>query len=211
MTTTPRIIQAGYTFREGFPSRKMDADAVGRALEALEAQSDDGLDLKTVVEAARDVNSPLFAALTTDEETMADKLHLIEVRDLVGAICYRVVNLTTEEEGVGGRVFTPTGTANKVRRIAYIPAPYHPPEPKRMVVTKPTEDTPPQSMKAPLRYAVQRREVKPLVIEASLPEGAVVPVLTREKAVTTLTKFAERLETDPFFDEVVLAIRRLSW
>ena len=209
--TTSRIIQAGYTFREGFPSRKMDADAVGRALEALEAQSEDGLDLATVVQAARDASSPLFAALTTDEEEIANRLHLIEIREMVGALRYREVNLTTEEERIGGKVFTPTGTANKVCRIAYTPFPSRAPEPPRNVTVKPPEDLTPQSMKAPLRYAVQRREVKPLVIEASLPEGAVVPVLTREKAVTTLTKFAERLETDPFFDEVVLAIRRLSW
>ena len=208
--TAQRVMSVGYTFREGFPVRKMDADAIGQALEAL-THDDDTLSLDALVNVARDPASPLFAALTTDLDAMAAKLHLLEVRDVIGALHYREVDMATEEERIGGRVFQPTGTANQVRKIRYTPLPYQPPEPRRMVVTQRTDPPATSTVAAPLNYLkAATREIRPLPRATEAAVGGVTPVLTREKAVELLQTWAKRLETDPYFDEVVAAIQRLD-
>lgn len=210
MTAAPRMMKVGYAFREGFPPRKMSADAIGQALEVLTRESDT-LSLDALVDVARDPTSPLFAALTTDVDAMAAKLHLLEVRDVIGALRYREVNLTTEEERIAGRVFQPTGTANQIRMVRYESLPYRAPEPRRMVVTQRTDPPATSTVAAPLNYLkAATREIRPLPRATEAAAGGVTPVLTREKAVELLQTWAKRLETDPYFDEVVAAIRRLD-
>lgn len=194
--STPVYIQAGYAVRKGYPVPPgVDVDAAGEELDRLMAGRE-GLDLEALREQARSGRSALRPILTMDPDRMADKLHLIELRDFVGALHVRQVDPTTEEEYLGPRAFEPTETPNVWRKIRLTYTPVEPVEPTPIVLTlRPPEagpDAPPPS----------RPPVEP-------PPGPVVLTERQYRMREQLQRMAETLADDPYFARVVTAIRAL--
>lgn len=197
----PVFIQAGYMTRNGYPvPQGVDADACGAEIERF-GMGRDGVDLLALRDQAREASSALHPVLTMDPDKMADKLHLIELRDFTSALHVRLVDPVTEDEFIGPRAFEPTGEPNVIRKvqITFTPLPQPPaPKPPVSIVVKPPE--PVDASEAP-EPAPHPEPVQ--VVEA--------PTLTERqyRMRAQFQRMADTVEDDPYFARVVAAIRTL--
>jgi len=83
-----------YKFRDGYPTRGMDAEAVGRTLDGLNAKHG-GLTAEVVVKAAKPKASPIHNAFTWDDAEAARKCRLREAGSLIRAVVVESDDLPT--------------------------------------------------------------------------------------------------------------------
>ena len=84
-----------YVWVDGYPSRKMKAQAVGQRLERLREQND-GLTPEVVVKDARRPNAPYHAAFEWDDEEAAKQYRLNQAAHLLRSVA---VVLSVDDEG----------------------------------------------------------------------------------------------------------------
>ena len=121
-----------YAFTNGFPSRGMDAHAVGNELERLEAQLGP-LNPDHVVEAARKKRSAMHAAFEWDDTKAAQIGRKAQARQLLGGIVVifedmepvrRFIKVVTQPEDpadkVAGYVTLQTAMSNTNQRAAIL-------------------------------------------------------------------------------------------
>lgn len=224
--TTSSYIRMGYTWAPA-ARIKADADAVERDFAQIERETgSNGVALEAIVVRAKMPDSPMFGLLEHDTEAAAHEWHLEQAAHWVRSLRHRLVNTRTEDEVAGPRAYQPVRTVTDDRsrpgvylKVTTVTAPEperHAPPTSFTVTTKAQQDEPRHAPRV-----MAETWLRPTVIPQDTPPPA--PVVTRnhdldvvrltesrERGRTALMKWAGVLEHDPYFADVVAAIRALG-
>lgn len=230
MTTIPEgYIRDGYMWAPGSHQSGDANDVVAEFDRIMRELGADAVALKAAVVRARMADSPLFSRIEHDSATAHDAHNENEIAAILRAVRIRYINLRTEEEEPGPRAYLPvrTVTDNPDRPGEYMkvltvarPRVLPPPSPPHtFAIEEPVQAeggivaTPPRTV-AP-HWTGTAAEPPPLAVVRALPatERSEMEHIrlteSRERARRELLRWANTLERDSYFADVVAAIRAL--